>query len=168
MYSLRHVFGGGRVDKSTLFLWSIAWRVPPHFCVSIAQRSSLISTTLTVFCLYILQVNSSNWRKSSSETAQDCPTAEKTSCKRGVFLRSLMGFTLPMPLKVLVVSHLVNMCRASSASQYDGVKSHANLEISSSLLLFPEPVSKRIVMFKFGCHVTGTPYAKSNPISVAG
>ena len=49
-----------------------------------------------------------------------------------------------MPLKALVVSHLVNACIVKRAAQYTVVQSLAILVMSSSLCLLPVPVSNII------------------------
>ena len=89
---------------------------PPFLSRSILQRN-LSTLVIRDHWLYIRQTKSSNWRCKSSETSQHSPSFSKIVWNRGVFWRSIIGFTLPVPLNAMVVSHLVNPWSARRAAQ---------------------------------------------------
>jgi len=94
--------------------------IQPRLSRSILQRN-LSTLVIRDHWLYIRQTKFSNWRCKSSETSQHSPRFLKIVWNRGVFWRSLIGFTLPIPLNAMVVSHLVNPWSGRRAAQCTGV-----------------------------------------------
>ena len=137
---------GGNWPRST-FRHRLIPSVPPHFALSISKRASL--TLLYMPLPYIAVVNSSNLSFNPAGTSHVSPYLDNVSWNPLFFSSTLIGRMFPIPLNALVVSQWVNTWRDIRAVHNSSPYAFDRSEISLSFLLFPEPVSKRILMSNF-------------------